>query len=216
MIKARETIHKGYRFRSRLEARWAVFLDGMGIEYEYEKEGYDLGEHGWYLPDFWLPDFKVWMEIKPAIKGKASNDTDDDKLIALRNMTGHSTLMCIGYPKKLWNYLYTYNTNASGGGSCQSYSTFAADYSGEPVILVNSFDKETSMYNTSSFEDLGNILTLQDLVYRNNKLKEDVYVEELEAEEFFVFDILDKNTKSCEMALRARQARFEHGEYNKE
>lgn len=51
-IKAIETVYNGYRFRSRLEARWAVFFDAMGIKYEYEKEGYDLGELGWYLPDF--------------------------------------------------------------------------------------------------------------------------------------------------------------------
>ena len=35
-IKPIETIYKGYRFRSRLEARWAVFFDALGIEYEYE------------------------------------------------------------------------------------------------------------------------------------------------------------------------------------
>lgn len=41
-IKAIETSYKGYRFRSRLEARWAVFFDALGIEWEYEKEGYEL------------------------------------------------------------------------------------------------------------------------------------------------------------------------------
>lgn len=41
-IKAIETSYKGYRFRSRLEARWAVFFDELGIKWEYEKEGYDL------------------------------------------------------------------------------------------------------------------------------------------------------------------------------
>ncbi len=65
-IKPIETKYKGFRFRSRLEARWAVFMDALGIEYEYEKEGYDLGEEGWYLPDFWLPDFKAFLEIKPT------------------------------------------------------------------------------------------------------------------------------------------------------
>lgn len=64
-IKAIETQYKGYRFRSRLEARWAVFFDALGIEWEYEKEGYDLGEAGWYLPDFWLPSASMFTEIKP-------------------------------------------------------------------------------------------------------------------------------------------------------
>ncbi len=41
-IKAIETRYKGYRFRSRLEARWAVYFDTLGWKWEYEKEGYDF------------------------------------------------------------------------------------------------------------------------------------------------------------------------------
>ncbi|SRR5258707_11102103 len=62
-IKAIETVYNGYRFRSRLEARWAVFFDTLGFKYEYEKEGFDL-DGTWYLPDFWLPDHNLWVEIK--------------------------------------------------------------------------------------------------------------------------------------------------------
>jgi hypothetical protein len=63
MIKAIETAYQGYKFRSRLEARWAVFFDTLGIKWEYEKEGYDLDGMR-YLPDFWLPELKCWIEIK--------------------------------------------------------------------------------------------------------------------------------------------------------
>ncbi len=51
-IKPIETIYNGYHFRSRLEARWAVFFDALGIEWEYEPEGFDLGGGVYYLPDF--------------------------------------------------------------------------------------------------------------------------------------------------------------------
>ena len=30
-FKAVETVYKVYRFRSRLEARWAIFFDSLGI-----------------------------------------------------------------------------------------------------------------------------------------------------------------------------------------
>ncbi len=63
-IKAIETKYKGYRFRSRLEARWAVFFDALEEPWEYEKEGFDLGEAGYYLPDFWLPRVNAWVEVK--------------------------------------------------------------------------------------------------------------------------------------------------------
>lgn len=64
-IKAIETVYNSYRFRSRLEARWAVFFDTLGVKYEYEKEGFDLGgDLGYYLPDFWLPALDCWLEVK--------------------------------------------------------------------------------------------------------------------------------------------------------
>ena len=67
MIKAIETDYNGYRFRSRLEARWAVFFDALGIRYQYELQGFDLADLGYYLPDFYLPSLNMWLEIKPAI-----------------------------------------------------------------------------------------------------------------------------------------------------
>lgn len=51
MVTVLKTHYNHYRFRSRTEARWAVFFDVLGIAYRYEYEGFDL--HGvWYLPDF--------------------------------------------------------------------------------------------------------------------------------------------------------------------
>lgn len=87
MIKAIETEYKGYRFRSRLEARWAVFFDTLGIAWEYEKEGYDLGEAGWYLPDFWLPKSNAWLEIKPDI---ADIKTGSPKVFCAGKVGGHN------------------------------------------------------------------------------------------------------------------------------
>jgi hypothetical protein len=57
-IKAIETNYRGCRFRSRLEARWAVFFDALGWDWEYEKQGYTIGYYEEKkLP--WLPDFEV-------------------------------------------------------------------------------------------------------------------------------------------------------------
>jgi len=65
-VKAVETICFGYRFRSRLEARWAVFFTGLQIRWLYEHECFDVGGR-WYLPDFYLPDFGVYAEVKPTL-----------------------------------------------------------------------------------------------------------------------------------------------------
>jgi len=62
-LKAIETHYAGCRFRSRTEARWAYFMDLMGVRWEYEYEGWELPS-GRYLPDFRLPTAKVYLEIK--------------------------------------------------------------------------------------------------------------------------------------------------------
>lgn len=64
-IKPIETKYNGYRFRSRLEARWAVFFDAYGIKYQYEPEGFEVEGYR-YLPDFYLPDFETFVEVKPS------------------------------------------------------------------------------------------------------------------------------------------------------
>lgn len=63
MIAAIETRYGGALYRSRAEARWAVFFDLAGIPFQYEAEGFALGS-GAYLPDFWLPAFGAFLEIK--------------------------------------------------------------------------------------------------------------------------------------------------------
>ena len=71
-IKPIETEYNGYRFRSRLEARWAVFFDEARIRYDYEPEGFEIkisdSELIRYLPDFYLPDFDIYCEVKPNDK----------------------------------------------------------------------------------------------------------------------------------------------------
>lgn len=65
-IKPIETSYNGCLFRSRLEARWALFFDILDVKWEYEPKCFDLGHGILYLPDFWLPDLKLWIEIKPS------------------------------------------------------------------------------------------------------------------------------------------------------
>ena len=70
-LKVIETVYRGHLFRSRIEARWAVFYDALGVPWEYEKEGFDLDgsddRGSWYLPDFWLPEQDCFVEIKGEI-----------------------------------------------------------------------------------------------------------------------------------------------------
>lgn len=62
-IQAIETRFDGHLFRSRTEARWAVFFKEMGWKYQYEVEGYDLDGLR-YLPDFFIAELDCWFEVK--------------------------------------------------------------------------------------------------------------------------------------------------------
>lgn len=88
-----QTEYNGYKFRSRTEARWAVFFDALEIKYEYEKEGYKL-KSGMYLPDFWLPKYNLWVEIK------AESPTEVEKQLCceLAIATQNTTLLISGQP----------------------------------------------------------------------------------------------------------------------
>lgn len=81
IIRPIETEYHGYRFRSRLEARWAVFFDEIGADWEYEPEGYELPDGTRYLPDFLLHNVRgrgapdIYVEVKGVL-----TDTDLRKI----------------------------------------------------------------------------------------------------------------------------------------
>jgi len=66
-MKSINTYFNGDRFRSRLEARWALFLTEMGWVYDYEPEGFVLDNGTCYLPDFYISDLDTWIEVKPDL-----------------------------------------------------------------------------------------------------------------------------------------------------
>jgi hypothetical protein len=66
-IKPIETRYAGCRFRSRLEARYAIWFERLGIDWLYEPEGFEVGPRARrraYLPDFYLPQLRLWVEVK--------------------------------------------------------------------------------------------------------------------------------------------------------
>lgn len=91
-MKAIETLYKGYRFRSRLEARWAIFFDALGIKWDYELEGYELKNGMKYLPDFWLPEQNIFVEIK----GERPTEEEREKARSLAKESGKRVLIFWG------------------------------------------------------------------------------------------------------------------------
>jgi hypothetical protein len=65
-FKSKEQVYNGVKFRSTLEARWAIFFDACGLDWVYEPECFEL-DTGNYTPDFYLKKYDLFVEIKPNL-----------------------------------------------------------------------------------------------------------------------------------------------------
>lgn len=101
-MKSIETDYAGYRFRSRLEARWALAFDELGIDFLYEPEGLKVPirfRANWYprasvlryLPDFYLPELGLWGEVKGRMG--AQDDMKTTNGAAAMSEAGHDVLV---------------------------------------------------------------------------------------------------------------------------
>lgn len=142
-IKAIETEYKGYRFRSRLEARWAVFFDACGFKWDYEPEGFDINGIK-YLPDFCLhdvcfplfdddtaPHHDFYIEVKGEMDG-----FDREKIEAFAREWPVYVVGNIPFAKDFFDYMYKI---AEANMEDRLYYTYATIYGNEyPAgIFVN-------------------------------------------------------------------------------
>jgi hypothetical protein len=137
-IKAIETRYKGYRFRSRLEARWAVYFDACPLLWEYEKQGFDLGNGVFYLPDFWLPQVRMWAEVKP----EQFSPIELDKVRRLVVAIGFKCLLLTGVP----SYVSYWAIEGDGPDDCCDY--VVSNYHNYP-------DDERRFYGCTGNADTG-------------------------------------------------------------
>lgn len=207
-IKAIETSYRGYRFRSRLEARWAVFFEALGLRWEYEVEGFENEQGDRYLPDFriWMNRGRsaYWVEVKgdpnwlfenrheidrihdwggilPGFHGSGENDDVDGGLIILGSI-----------PEPTWGPLFLPVLGHSKGVNL--YRRLLDDDWGNTSLF-----RETALL--SYFSDL------PDIVYNISVgSQRELSIEPL------TFRTPNASAKIVKALTSARSARFEHGE----
>lgn len=151
-IRAIETRYKGYRFRSRLEARWAVFFDALGLSWEYEPEGYVLADNQHYLPDFRIKDCGMFVEVK----GERPDDTEVRRCAMLADQTGKATLLVHGLPGENPADLFCWDLTDSSGGSFQDRVTFIWPASCEAEVFTHSdtrVDRDRDLFLGGNFDN---------------------------------------------------------------
>jgi len=97
-VRPLPTYYHDTAMRSRLEARWAVFFDALGIPWEYEPQGFRL-DHGCYLADF-----RLWGVLYAEIKPPPSADTTTAFYAQLVRRTAgmHRLLILVDQPRVMW------------------------------------------------------------------------------------------------------------------
>lgn len=213
-IAAIETKYNGYKFRSRLEARWAVFFDAAGIEYEYEPEGFELDDGTRYLPDFYLPEFRIYVEIKRKGLSGEELETALEKCEKLFWACPCFVGLFMGDPLDNKMFLYCC-TNTSGGGGydwhrCEFISQCEAD-----ITLAVEMECDYSPIMNCEFGDFPEWGYCE---YPNGyRYSDGTYLYPLDYEYdsceavMPTFEINDNYDFSSEKQ-KARQVRFEHGE----
>lgn len=87
-----ETLYKGIHFRSRLEARWAMFMDLIGVPWQYEPDAFIVGPGKGYLPDYYLPTMDAYLEIKP----RDPSEEESQKARSLAVESGKNVFLLFG------------------------------------------------------------------------------------------------------------------------
>ena len=190
-IKPIETRYKGYKFRSRLEAKWAVFFDACGIDWDYEPEGFCIDGEINYLPDFLLHDVFVQavgvIDLYVEIKG-IMTDVDAFKIKSF------------AYGKKFEKGIYEIKNPILILGNIPKGETFDEKIKYMDNCLFNSFNS-IHLFSHELINNYGVRLALPALDCNW---------------EFRIFDLhiddwIDEE-KTNLAYKKAQQARFEHGE----
>lgn len=146
MIKAIPTEYKGYKMRSRTEARWAYVLDCTGIVWNYEKEGYDIGNK-WYLPDFFLQTtIKGIDTVIIEVKGDKPTEDEVYKASQLSELLGIPVMILYGTPGDHgWLMYYGKSVFSSERYGSHLWYSFAGIKVSEGV-LNRAYDKARTMF----------------------------------------------------------------------
>lgn len=207
-MEAIQTYYNGYHFRSRLEARWAVFFDALGVKYEYEPEGFNLNGTC-YLPDFFLQEFDVYVEIKPDNQQMISKG--DEMCSLFRDCTGRAIILCVDDPVNAEITLYCWDTTEDSGGSSEWTCDFV-EFQNRIVLCTNPTRTDRDIYTRDfpefekSCDRVGTPAMFtgdKDLLWKRICSN----MEELKG-------IAGNHARGIvnKAKLAARQARFEHGE----
>ena len=233
-----ETYYKGYRFRSRAEARWAVFFDACNVEWEYEPEGYDLGDGLYYLPDFLVHNVVInhyskskkkadlYVEVKGCLTEKDKKKIEKFSMQSVFEMNEDWG----GYVDKVINPLFLVGSRIPENflDTFNEADKLNNEQKGQYFYCLDTVDSSWGEQASFVIDKSGNLTFLSNLdiivkglVFEDNTWKEikdddmwhEVYKEDKTFKIVSGLDTKNVNIRKTNKAYQmARSARFEFGE----
>lgn len=217
-----QTYYNGYHFRSRLEARWAVFFDKANIKYEYEPEGFEtdtdhlyLSKNEKYLPDFYLPEYEFYVEVKPYRSGA----TDElYKAISIMGYLRKTLLLLRDVPNTeecgiWWFPIYFYHPVER---EIKGYKITFLQQEDDRILLRSDVGPGSAYEHIHCVKEYKNGEHLAYLYKQMSNMDKDIKIRYYDKdtmddyEAFFRYSFDGEYLRNCYRA--ARQARFEYGE----
>jgi hypothetical protein len=176
----------------------------LGVPFEYEKEGFVLDDDTHYLPDFWLPTLKMYLEVKgelvlveremPEDSGlflrqheKLYSCPELDLMRRFRSSQPWPVALSAGQPADHRIWFFGWDMSCSSAGEYEDRNAVWCYSRGQVTLKVNITSHDREIYSDCLY---GHVL----------KHFTDA------RDHGYVLEPIDN-------ALRlARQARFEHGE----
>jgi hypothetical protein len=136
------TLYRGVRLSvARRSALGGVF-DALAMRHFYEPEGFAL-PHGFYLPDFWLPDAGAWFEVnkpidtpKPGmwfeVKGRDPTSIEQALMADLTYATHREGLIAAGPAEKNTELWYWSPEGGYGSLGLGEFSGFVDEKNSKP------------------------------------------------------------------------------------
>lgn len=160
-IAAKETKYKGVVFRSALEARWAIYFDLLGVSWVYEPDIFNIDKSKTYLPDFYIEEWRMLIEIKPNIK-KALPTEWRNRCKKLESRIKRKILLCVGSPEEAQFYVFNHAEIRSNKKGIFTQSTNLKS------LRINFGDENVLLHNPSK---LSNFFIFQKLKTKVKLLK---------------------------------------------
>jgi hypothetical protein len=147
------TTYNGRVYRSRLESGVALTLDQLGIKFQHEPSSFLLDDGTHYMPDFWCPQIRLWIEVRGYATPKSERQIE---VFGQAIMAGRlrPDKMMMAAPPPVQECAHDYDTNCNEICAPRWRGDNSVDYMVLSPGNVSKFFEEPS-YHTCRGEDNG-------------------------------------------------------------